>query len=313
MIRKKWDFASSSTSDNYRRLTRIWGAHRYVGHISKSSLGLIHRQKAASLSWAPKGHYGFWRVELRCHLVRTWATVVRQELDLMCPWDTGQVEILLLLKLWLCLNHEGSCGAGVLSNRGSNCFWGASNLPWSPRRLKFCPGCVMGLLCDFGKACAYMSPPVKGDVGADFLCKFCGALYKKTEIKGKCCSAIWYHKITTRIFYSVPGEIKTYADLISYDFGNSICLETGERNQITIDLLYLMESLQKKWGFCSTTEMALTSLTAKVDQVATVSARRDTTECFWGSHGLTFTWADNLQFPTTQRLFSWKVKQQIFT
>lgn len=41
-------------------------------------------------------------------------------------------------------------------------------------------------------------------------------------------------------------------------FANSICLEIGSRNQITIDLLFLMKSLQKKQGFCRTTEMAVT-------------------------------------------------------
>lgn len=56
------------------------------------------------------------------------------------------------------------------------------------------------------------------DIGADLLCKLFGELYMKTSIIGKYCAAIWYNKITTRIFYNIPVEIKTYADLISYDF-----------------------------------------------------------------------------------------------
>lgn len=63
-----------------------------------------------------------------------------------------------------------------------------------------------------------MSPPVKEDIGADLLCKPFGELYMKTSTISKCCNAIWYHKITTRIFYSIPVEIETYADLILYDF-----------------------------------------------------------------------------------------------
>lgn len=191
-----------------------------MGHISKSSSGLIHWQKAASLSRAPKRHYGFWRVELCCHLVRTSAMVIRQEHDLMCPWDTGQVEILLLWNLWLCLNHEGSCGAWILSNRGS---WLLLRSLRSPL-LSQCSGDWNSVLAVW-RICSVTlgrsvstCPPVKGDVGADFLCILCGEPYKKTEIRGKCCNAIWYHKTTTRIFYSIPGEIKTYADLISYDF-----------------------------------------------------------------------------------------------
>lgn len=50
------------------------------------------------------------------------------------------------------------------------------------------------------------------------LCKPFGELHMKTSIIGKYCNAIWYHEITTRIFYNIPVEIKTYADLILYDF-----------------------------------------------------------------------------------------------
>lgn len=107
-----------------------------MGHISKPSLGLIHRQKATSLSWAPKRHYRFWRVELCCHLIRTCATVIHQEHKSMRPWDTGQVEIFLLLNLWVYWNRVCSCGAwdkGSWATGACNHFWGASTVLCSPR------------------------------------------------------------------------------------------------------------------------------------------------------------------------------------
>lgn len=169
------------------------------------------------------------------------------------------------------------------------------------RRLKFCPGGVTGLLCDFGSTC----PPVKGDVSADFLCILCGEPYKKTEIRGKCCNTIWYHKTTTRIFYSIPGEIKTYADLISYEFCKLHLPRNGRQKSDHNRSVRFDEKSTEEAGLLQHHgDGSDWSPAAKVDQVATVSARQDTSRCLWGSHGLTFTWADNLQLPTIQ-ITSW--------